>query len=345
MTKAPIKEKNGCLWFILTGIFSLVGFVFIHSILNFSTYISLAIAVFLSVLFVNILSSGLYKKAMFRNGIIILFLLFGFKVFFSFLGSLFPAFEETNHTFSETEGVKKVYYLEENDSVPVYQSNRIWKDNYGNNYNGTLTIRERDFLRLQGNTSKYDYTKTKNFWGGLYDYIDYTETPSLDLVLNTFEKINFEKKLNQMEFAEMVVSCIQDIPYSFVFQEECQPAPYYEDSIKAILEDCPECCIGGILYGVQTPIAFLQNLKGDCDTRTVLIYAILKHFNYDVAILNSDFYKHSIIGLNIPAAGTYKLYNGKKYLLWETTAKYYKAGTLPYNFKDVVHWDVILTSK
>lgn len=50
-----------------------------------------------------------------------------------------------------------------------------------------------------------------------------------------------------MEFAEMVVSCIQDIPYSFVFQDKCLPANYYEDSIKNILENAPNA-VSEIFY-------------------------------------------------------------------------------------------------
>jgi hypothetical protein len=163
--------------------------------------------------------------------------------------------------------------------------------------------------------------------------------------METFIKINKEKKLNQMEFAEMVVSCIQDIPYSFVLQGNCPNKENYDDSNRAILENCPECCIGNIKYGIQNPVSFIKNLKGDCDTRTVIVYSILKYFKYDVAIVNSDFYRHSIIGINLPASGSFKTYNGKKYALWETTAKYFKAGDLPVSFNNVNYWEIVLTSK
>ena len=61
--------------------------------------------------------------------------------------------------------------------------------------------------------------------------------------------------------------------------------------------------------------------------------------------LNSDFYRHSIIGINLPTSGIHKLHYGKRYVVWETTAKYYQAGKLPGNFNDITHWNVILTSK
>ena len=261
-----------------------------------------------------------------------------------FLETVTRITEET--TFIEEEGVGVSTIIEAQDTVQVYSSHRVWRDNYGNNYEGDLVVRKKDYQRLQGHVGKWTFKPgSGHFWGNLYDYLDQTDTPSLDLVMDTFQKIHLEKKLNQMEFAEMVVSCIQDIPYSFIFKEECLPAHNYETSIRSILEECPDCCMGNVPYGIQNPVSFLQNLKGDCDTRTVIIYSILKHYDYDVAILNSEFYRHSILGINLPAAGIYKLHYGKKYVVWETTAKYFEAGILPNNFNNITHWNVVLTSK
>ena len=262
-------------------------------------------------------------------------------VFFVELFSIEP---ETSG-FNKEEGVELVTTWIETDSVRVFKSHRVWQDNFGNDYQASLAVREADYYNLRGLIDDYQPDDQSDFWGGLYDYVETNDRPALDLVMGAFEEIHQSQSLNQMQFAEMVVSCIQDIPYSYVFQDECLEPEFYEDSIRRTLEKCPECCIGDVMFGIQNPVSFMQNLKGDCDTRTVIIYSVLREFGYDVAILNSDFYLHSIVGINLPASGTYKLYQGKKYLLWETTAKYYKAGTLPYNFDDVVHWDVVLTSK
>jgi hypothetical protein len=252
---------------------------------------------------------------------------------------------ETNRTFTAEEKITKTHVVEDLDTIPVYSSNRNWKDNYGNEYTTDLSVRERDYHRLKDHIENYKPRGGGYFWGVLYKYIEKNDGPSLDLVMDAFTEINEQHHLNRMEFAEMVVTCIQDIPYSLVFQDNCKSPDLYEESIRRILEDCPECCIGNIKYGIQNPVSFIKNLKGDCDTRTVLIYSILKHFNYDIAIANSEFYRHSIIGLNIPASGLHKIHNGKKYVLWETTAKYFEIGYLSPNFNDVTHWNIILTSK
>lgn len=340
-----MTNSDGCLWIFIAIVLSVIGFGVIKIFTGLSDTITILSAIVFSLLFTVKILGKPSGKMIFRLGFFILMLFIGTKIIGGLFINIIETLEVENPTFSTEEVVLDEILIEANDTVPVFTSNRFWRDNYGNSFRGPLTVRKSDFSRLRNHINTYRPPSNKYFWGGLYDYIDRKDAPSLDLVMNTFSKINKEKKLNQMEFAEMVITCIQDIPYSFVFQEECSPAQNYEDSIRVILEDCPECCIGNVKYGIQNPVSFIKNLKGDCDTRTVLIYAILKKFNYDVAILNSDFYKHSILGLNLPASGLNKVYNGKKYALWETTAKYYKVGVLPSTFSDVTHWNVILTSK
>lgn len=342
--KTPKKEDSGCLWIFALLFLTLFTFIGLHQLIGLSTPISISIGVIIAAI-ITYRWLGIPNFISFLKNIgVIILIIAGLR----FAGNLVISFTKTTphaEHFMKEEGVLKSQLVIENDTIPTYTSHRVWKDNYGHNYRGDLTIREQDFLDLHHHLAQYKTNSNKNFWGGLYEYLESTDGPKLDLVMQTFERLHAEKKLNQMEFAEMVVSCIQDIPYSFVFQNDCLPAENYEHAIRRVLEDCPSCCLGNVPFGIQNSLSFLQNLKGDCDTRTVLIYSILKHFNYDVAILNSTFYRHSIIGLNIPASGLVKLHKGKKYVVWETTAKYYEAGALPGNFNDITHWEVVLTSK
>ncbi len=345
MNRKPMTNSDGCLWVFFTIVGTVIGFGLIKTVTSLSDSIAILLAIIISIgLTIKILGkpSG---KTLVRQGLFMLVFFFGIKTIGGLILEGLTGIDLDGPTFTSEENVTNDLLIEGNDTLPIFTSNRVWKDNFGNNFSGPLTVRERDYLKLKDHLRNYKPPSTNNFWGELYYHINRTDAPSLDLVMETFSKINKEKSLNQMEFAEMVVTCIQDIPYSFVFQDTCRPANNYEESIKQVLEDCPDCCIGNVLYGIQNPVSFIQNLKGDCDTRTVLIYSILKHFNYDVAILNSNFYRHSILGLNLPKSGLNKIYKGKKYLLWETTAKYYTAGNLPSSFNDVQHWNVVLTSK
>lgn len=344
MNNPPKKYANGCLWLIVALILGAIGFgvasVFldINSVLLF--LFTFAFAIFLSTKVVG--------KPKLSSVIINLVITFVFLAVIAtgltfVFGWLTP--KPDTAVFDKDEAIEKTVLVEGMDTVQIYASDRIWRDNYGNNFTATLAVRDRDYQRLKNHLRTYNPNSSRNFWGNLYDYIDRTDTPSLDLIMDAMRAIQQEKRLNQMEFAEMVVSCIQDIPYSYVFQEACMPAENYEYTIRSLLEQCPECCIGNIMYGIQNPVSFIQNLKGDCDTRTVIIYSILKHFGYDVAILNSEFYRHSILGINLPVKGESKIYNGKRYFVWETTAKYFEAGNLPKTYDDISYWDVVLTSK
>jgi hypothetical protein len=154
------------------------------------------------------------------------------------------------------------------------------------------------------------------------------------------QKIKIDNNLNRNRFAEVVVSLIQSIPYSYNIDGNCNgddlPSAYKNDIISGIP------CISNVRHDILTPLEFFYFKKGDCDSRTVLIYTILKRFGYDVAILNSDLYSHSMIGINIPAYGKYKLINGKKYYFWETTAKGFTLGVLPPDSWNISKWYLAL---
>ncbi len=344
MTQDP-EKKLGCAWIFTFGLFSFVLWVLITLITGWD-YIPTAIISFILALFITQKILGKSSFVTILKNVVNLFLIVMVIrfVLIGLFGILKSSLDE-DHRFQIEEGVGTSYIIEAGDTVTVYSSHRVWTDNYGNDYDGNLTVRERDFLRLYQSVERFNLETPGNFWGKLYAYLERNDSPSMDLVVKAFEQLQQERRLNEMEFAEMIVTCVQDIPYSFVFQDECMAPEHYEQTIRDLLEECPECCIGNKAYGIQNPVSFIQNLKGDCDTRTVLIYTLLKHFGYDVAILNSDFYLHSVIGINLPGSGLHKTFRGKKYYVWETTAKYYTIGELPVNFSDLTHWNVVLTSK
>ncbi len=230
------------------------------------------------------------------------------------------------------------------DSVKVFTHNRTWRDYYGASYSSEFMVREQDYHRLKNQTDNFKYTGQATFWGDLYALVSTNDDSSLDLVYNAFESLKTSENLNAKQFADMVVTMVQDMPYALVLEGACLAPEFYEEDFAELLRECPSCCIGNKRFGLQNPVSYLANLKGDCDTRTVLIYTILSHFGYDIAILNSDYYMHSILGINLPTSGQYKTYRGKKYYVWETTSQNFTMGTLPQNFKDFNNWYILLTN-
>jgi hypothetical protein len=148
-----------------------------------------------------------------------------------------------------------------------------------------------------------------------------------------------------MEFAEVIVSCIQNIPYTLVLNKSCDPTLYNDKFIKDYLNSQKGDCIGNIKYGILSPSEFLENLEGDCDTRTLMLFTMLTHYGYDVAILSSDVYKHSLLGINLPYRGISKQINGKRYVLWETTAEGIPPGLIPAQIANTRNWYPSLLNK
>ena len=345
MAKRKATESTGCMHQILAGLLSIILLVFIRGFLGFPMLLAVAISVILSVYFTNQLLGKPSRKINWFSLVFLVTMIGLIGMGLQFLNQELRRQNTGSSDFEGLEGVNRTVLQQGKDSIAVFASNRVWRDNYGNSYQARLMVREQDYQELRTYLRSYRPDLQTNFWGKLYNYMEQQDGPKLDLLISAFREIGQSQHLSAMDFAEMVVSCIQDIPYSLIFQDECLPAYRYEQSIRQILEDCPECCLGGQPFGIQNPVSFMANLKGDCDTRTVMIYSILKAFDYDVAILNSDFYRHSILGLNIPASGKQKTYNGKRYFVWETTARYFKIGQLPYSVDDMNYWNVVLTSK
>jgi len=253
--------------------------------------------------------------------------------------------QESERETNLTNDVEISWIKQDTDSISAYIHERQWRDNYGQKYNVDLAVRTQDVSRLQNQLDGFRPQENTPLWGPLYRFLVQNNQSSLDLIMDAFYQIYESKQLTPDRFADMVVSCIQDIPYALVFQDPCLGPEAYEQWIHDLLIDCPECCIGNQPFGIQSPVAFMQTLKGDCDTRTVMIFSVLSAFNFDVAILNSDVYRHSILGINLPGAGQYKLFRGKKYLAWETTGKFYTMGDLPKSIGNMDFWHVVLTNK
>ncbi len=340
------KIAGGCLSIILMIMMTLMVYALLYS-LGFKSTITAFVSLIISSAFVRAMLKQIKEKGKRRFTFPLLFtivIIIGFVVFMYNVGVVS---EDQNNAFSEEDIIVadtiKVAQIE----IPVLSAKRAWKDNMGNSFTGTLSVREEDHLRLQNLSEQFSaQSYDKYFWGNLYDFLEQRSTSSLDLLYTTFETIGKERGLNRMQFADMVTSCIQDIPYALVFKNACLPAEQYPDeTIRSVLIDCPECCVGNKAYGIQAPVEFIATLKGDCDTRTVLIYSILKHFDFDVAILNSDQYRHSILGLNLPSSGKFKAHSGKRYYVWETTSKYFNLGQLAPGMENLTYWDIVLKSK
>jgi len=224
-----------------------------------------------------------------------------------------------------------------------------WEDFSYNKYSLSLKVPKtpncvskefREGFNIVGN---YSYAEPYNYWGKLYKGLYEHDQPRLKPVIKQLEKLQKSKKFNSYEFAEIIVTMVQSIPYVLLMDQTKEEAIetngrnsfYYEYLVvdkKPYLEN--------IAHGILSPNEFMYTLAGDCDTRSVLLYALLTHFGYDVVVLCSV--EHAMLGINLPASGKYVKYKGTKYYFWETTSKYHTIGSCSGEY---TAWGVALPSQ
>lgn len=223
---------------------------------------------------------------------------------------------------------------------------RSWKDYSGKSYEGKYQIRLSSFKKAHYNKNSLNISQNtiKSYDGIVFNLKEFDKN-NINSVFRLFDSIGKANKLNKIKFAEMIVTFVQDIPYAIVLQDGCDASLYNDQFTRNYLLNHTGECDGGQRFGINTPVEFLVNLKGDCDTRTLLLYTIFSHYNYDVALMSSEFYGHSIIGINLPIAGMAYIYNNQRYVMWETTAPNCKAGVIPNEISNLNNWRISLKSK
>ena len=159
------------------------------------------------------------------------------------------------------------------------------------------------------------------------------------------DSINIANNFNKVQFAEVVVSFVQDIPYTLILSDDCNASLYNDKFTRNYLSRPNARCVGEQRFGINTPVEFLTYLNGDCDTRTLLLYTIFSHYDYDVALFSSEQYGHSVLGINLPISGIAYTYSNKRYVLWETTAPNIRPGIISREFSNLNNWRISIKSK
>jgi hypothetical protein len=240
-------------------------------------------------------------------------------------------------TSSSSNKEKKSFFEENPIEAPVSSSNfnnyNYWYDHLytKRSYSGTFSVRKNDYYNSRSYKNK-DASNVDSY-AEFYANLIVKDADRLDLVMDELEKIYRTKNLTDRQFINVVVAFVQDIPYSLLTASDCSNHRSSEYS-----------CYSNITGGLYSPVEFMKNFHGDCDTRTVFLYTVLSSFGYDVIILNSEFYKHSILGVRLTSSGKYKTVYGKRYYTWETTAEGYKLGMMPAECSNMYYWDVAIHS-
>jgi hypothetical protein len=221
---------------------------------------------------------------------------------------------------------------------------RKWNGYNGESYSGFLSVRVSDLRQSTNHRNLVlQPVNTPSGFGEVFSGLDTYNGTKLTFLYSLFDSIKQTDNLSRTQFAEMVVSCIQDIPYTLILEHECSPWKYQDAFVRNYLISGGKCR-PFVKYGVLSPVEFIATLDGDCDTRSLLLYSVLKNYEYDVTLLISNHYQHAILGINLPYRGLAKKIDGKRYVVWETTAKDIPPGELPSQMSNMNLWIPILIS-
>lgn len=343
------KKPNGCLvgfQRLFSGLMAVLATLFLIIILIYLTYnvkiegISLLVVTASSFFVLRYIWKKVKRKSTSNKQVIkgVFSDFFRIIIVFSIFSVVMVILEKNagnkiiiKETEKDKDKTEVVTTTENGNEIRYIINKQSWRDFAGNWHQMDFKIAENNVQKSKKNRHNFRYTR--NFsWGNFYKHMADHDRPLLEHLYDSFSKIKQEKKLNRKQFAELIITSIQDIQYNYIKSGACTGN-----------EDFP--CVGNVRLGIFAPVEFGASLQGDCDSRTVLLFVLLAKFNYDVAILNSNQYKHSILGINIPSTGKYKIRNRKKYYFVETTAKNYTVGNLPAKVSNVGYWNFVLVNK
>lgn len=224
-----------------------------------------------------------------------------------------------------------------------------WADYDSNRYEINLSLRLAA-LRQSGQQHKALAFTQPSVIAEVYQKMDQYDEEGLDLVHAAFDSLRQQYDLDEFQLANAMVSCIQSVPYFLVVDQSCDAARYNDEFVRSYLATCnKDCCMGDVAFGVRSPVEFLSDLKGDCDTRALFLYSLFRRFNYDVALITSEYYRHAAIAVSFSrppdlASSVFNIH-GRNYYAWETTARGHRAGVLPARVDQLSRWQIALLNE
>jgi hypothetical protein len=230
------------------------------------------------------------------------------------------------------------------DSLIVHH--RVWKDYTDSSYEGDIWVRTSDVAESGGYKNHLVVPRDPiRGYDRMLHALQANDRALLPGVYKLLDSVRAQHHLDPIAFAKVVVSFVQDIPYALILDRDCNPDQYSDPFIRGYLRTADASCSGFQRFGINTPVEFMGTLKGDCDSRTLLLYTLLDHYGYDVAILSSEVYSHSLLGIVLPAPGVTYPFHGKSYVLWETTTPQMPPGIIAQPINNLSNWRISLTSK
>ncbi len=131
-----------------------------------------------------------------------------------------------------------------------------------------------------------------------------------------FQKRAQDAKLDSAQLAETMLAFVQSIPYE----------------------------LPNDAFGLKPPPLVLAQKQGDCDSKALLLWMMLREVGIDAVIITSKAHGHTMLGIAIPTNGSSFRHRDRKYFFAETTAKGAPLGFMPPDLTSPNDWKVELAT-
>ena len=340
------NNNSGC----IGNIFRLIGLVYLIPSLMYLWYANPLLFWVVAILSLIWLVTRFFSVKKYFSWIG--WLLFGFVAFYWYKNFKFIK-TDLKHTENKKGNVKIYPPKEDGNSFKNNERDYLtakeinWFDFFNNNYDLLYNTSSIDFLDAQKSHAKLaNLTGNSNseIYSKVYQAMINHDSRYIDSVVFKLRKLAESKKLNKLKIAEEVTTLIQEIPYCLVHDQSCKDLVNSTNSsfIREYHEE-GKPCLPNIIAGVQSPYEFLHNLKGDCDTRSLLAHAILTKLGISSSVWISETYGHSILGVGLPVgSGNFKEINGVNHYAVELTAKGFRLGMISPEHRNMGNWEIAL---
>lgn len=179
------------------------------------------------------------------------------------------------------------------------------------------------------NGIKRTIRKNEDFSPIFYSVLE-NESMQIGSFLNGLDSIRNSNNMSDVYFQNVIVNFVQQVPYAQLMPTDCE----------GVQLDCVE----EIKYGFYTPTEFLHYLKGDCDTKSLLLFSIFDYFDFDILLLGSLVYQHAMVAVPSTRSGLgYPIRaNNKVFYPWESTTSGWQIGQMPPSVDNLIYWDILL---
>ena len=347
----PLQPKRNFL--------NLIGWIILfyacYRLMSNGFAIKSALLAFLGLGFILLSRTGRLLK--FIGGLLSLFAIIALLSQFNFFNPKKGTKKDDNTEYDNTdedkwdykpEEVTDTIYSKEKDTIAVtyLKHNLKWNDNNQNPHQALLLVRKDYFniANIKRNQLEINSNNFRDYYHQIYSNLINQNKSFLDSVAKEYSRIGKTENLNRQQFADMVVTSIQNIPYYLVHDLSHREADLKYGGFISEYHQTGKPCLEKIKFGVQAPVEFIGNFKGDCDTRSLFLFHVLSKFGYNVVMLGSEQYSHCIIGISGNYSGDFVSYNGLKYYVWETTATGYTPGNISPECGNMRYWVVELAN-